>query len=230
MDLGHLTTDQEIGVRILLGAFTIFKFMMVVNEYMGTADILSKATTAVTGGRRRPSDLLNPEHYHKLFLTGVSPNGMARGSGPRYRGSIPCTPAKFSFTFSGASHTINYMSTLKLIIAGSRGFGNLDRLEKEVLKYLKIHKKKGDVVEVLSGTARGADKLGEVFAQKYGLKVQPYPAEWDVYGKKAGMIRNQKMADNATHCILFWDGHSPGTRQMARMDQKSNLKLKICVI
>ena len=37
-------------------------------------------------------------------------------------------------------------------------------------------------------------------------------AEWDVYGKAAGPIRNKAMIDKADALIAFWDGDSRGTK------------------
>lgn len=99
---------------------------------------------------------------------------------------------------------------MKLIIAGSRSFNNYDKLEKEVLKFLKQHKRKGEEVQIISGHARGADRLGERFADKFGLKKIIMPAEWEKYGQSAGFIRNKKMVKAGTHCLCFWNGISSG--------------------
>jgi hypothetical protein len=37
--------------------------------------------------------------------------------------------------------------------------------------------------------------------------------QWDIYGKRAGMIRNQEMVDFCDILISFWDGKSTGTLQ-----------------
>lgn len=49
---------------------------------------------------------------------------------------------------------------IKVIIAGSRDFDDYDRLEEMCDKFLSRHKE----VEIVSGTARGADRLGEQYA------------------------------------------------------------------
>jgi hypothetical protein len=68
---------------------------------------------------------------------------------------------------------------------------------------------------IVHGNAKGADRIAHQEAQKLGLLVEPHPAEWERYGKRAGIIRNEEMAAlGAELCIAFWDGSSVGTRHM----------------
>lgn len=67
---------------------------------------------------------------------------------------------------------------------------------------------------IVSGTARGADTLGEEYGESAGLLVHKRPADWDSYGKVAGFIRNKEMAEEADGLIAFWDGKSKGTKHM----------------
>ena len=104
--------------------------------------------------------------------------------------------------------------TVRLIVAGSRTvtdrayvFAELDRMTENLLT-------PRNRVSIISGDARGADTLGREWAESKGLPVEHFPALWDQYGKRAGMIRNKVMANHGTHLIAFWDGISPGTRQM----------------
>lgn len=119
---------------------------------------------------------------------------------------------------------------MKLIIAGSRDFHNFELLEKEVLYFIKHYRKENEIIEIISGNARGADKLGEQFARKYNLKTYLMPADWKTYGKSAGYKRNQDMAAIATHCIIFWNGISPGSKNMFDIADKKNLITKVIEI
>ena len=67
---------------------------------------------------------------------------------------------------------------------------------------------------VLSGTARGADKMGERWANHNSIPIERYPADWDRYGRSAGYRRNVDMARNAEALIALWDGQSRGTKHM----------------
>ena len=77
---------------------------------------------------------------------------------------------------------------IKIIIAGSRNFNKYSIVEQEVIEYLMSRNIKKEEVEIISGGARGADRLGEQLANSYGLTLKVFPAHWDDYGKKAGMI------------------------------------------
>lgn len=68
--------------------------------------------------------------------------------------------------------------------------------------------------EVVSGCARGADSLGERWAEDNGVLVKRFPANWERFGRAAGMYRNAEMADYASGGIILWDGDSRGTLDM----------------
>jgi hypothetical protein len=83
---------------------------------------------------------------------------------------------------------------------------------------------------VLSGNARGADILGEMWAKNNSIPCELYPAEWDIHGKSAGYIRNSTMAENAEALIALWDGESRGTKHMIDLAKKKGLKYHIHII
>ena len=117
----------------------------------------------------------------------------------------------------------------KLIIAGSRTFDDYGRLDYEV-KHFIVNKIKSKNVTIISGTASGADRLGERFAEKYNLELIKMPANWDEYGKRAGHIRNEEMAKIATHCIVFIRNNSKGSVNMIQHCKKHNLIYKVIAI
>ena len=82
-----------------------------------------------------------------------------------------------------------------------------------------------DFSEVVSGTCRGVDKLGETWAKLEGIKVTPFPADWKKYGSSAGPKRNEKMALYADALILIWDGKSKGSGHMKDLAEKHGLAI-----
>src|SRR5690606_4428366 len=78
---------------------------------------------------------------------------------------------------------------------------------------------------IVSGAARGGDRLGENWAKENGVEVKQFPAEWDKHGKSAGMIRNKQMAEYATELLLIWDGESKGSAHMKKEAEKRGLKI-----
>lgn len=101
---------------------------------------------------------------------------------------------------------------MRLLIAGSR---NLQPLPEEIdaaFDGFVFHK--GDVTEVVSGGARGADDAGEAWAAINGIPVTQFPANWTRDGKAAGNKRNKAMAKYADQGFVFWDGKSSGSANM----------------
>ena len=118
------------------------------------------------------------------------------------------------------------MDNFKVIIAGSRGFSNYKLLKEQCNKYLRDKRKTCNII-IVSGHARGADLLGEKYAQDEGFSMEIYPAQWDKYGKRAGYRRNEQMAEVADGLIAFWDGQSKGTKHMIDIMTENNLPTKV---
>lgn len=70
------------------------------------------------------------------------------------------------------------------------------------------------VTEVVSGTAIGADKLGEEWAVNEGLTATRFPADWRNYGKRAGIVRNQEMGEYADAAVVLRVNGSSGSTHM----------------
>ena len=111
---------------------------------------------------------------------------------------------------------------MKVIIAGGRGvkdscivadaMGSIDW---------------GPIDEVVSGGASGVDTLGEGWAKQRDISVRRFSANWKDLGKKAGPLRNCKMAKYADGLVAIWDGRSKGTRNM--IDAAILRKLRIYI-
>lgn len=113
---------------------------------------------------------------------------------------------------------------MKVIIAGSRDFFDLKIVRKE----LEALKDSGWVFDVVvSGTARGADRAGECWAQENNVPIRAFPADWNNWGKAAGFIRNSEMAKYADALVAFWDGASSGTDHMIREMRRLGKQIRI---
>lgn len=103
---------------------------------------------------------------------------------------------------------------MKVIIAGSRTFNDYEYL-KQSLKELNL-----DITEIVCGEAKGADTLGRRYGEENNIPIKSFPAQWDLYGKSAGYIRNSQMGDYADYLVAFWDGKSKGTFNMIEYMRK----------
>ena len=111
---------------------------------------------------------------------------------------------------------------MKYIIAGGRNFRDFpllwDTCEKIIINDIDV--------EIVSGTANGADKLGEHYARLKDYPVKQFPADWSL-GKQGGYIRNAEMADYADVLIAYWDGESRGTSHMINLAKDKGLTVHV---
>lgn len=114
----------------------------------------------------------------------------------------------------------------RIIIAGGRDFNDYNLLKEKVDNIIS-DKRKTHQIYIVSGKARGADSLGEKYANENGLNIMEFPADWDKHGKSAGYKRNLEMAENADALIAFWDGDSRGTKHMINIAKEKNLLIRI---
>ena len=108
---------------------------------------------------------------------------------------------------------------MKTIIAGSRNFYGYAVLE-EMINVITW-----EITEVVSGGAKGVDKMGELWADDHNVPLIRFPAEWDKYGKAAGYIRNKQMAEYADALIAIQLQGSKGTANMITLAREMGLKV-----
>ena len=110
---------------------------------------------------------------------------------------------------------------MKTIIAGIR-----DYIPREIdTNYL--DQEKDQITEVVCGCASGVDEFGRRWAVANNIPVKKFPADWDLYGKSAGPIRNIQMARYADWLIAFWNGTSAGTKNMINQATKYGLRVTV---
>lgn len=118
----------------------------------------------------------------------------------------------------------------RIIIAGGRDFNNYD-LVQDVLLDMYLHLISDNIavrdIQFVLGGAKGADSLGEKFADEYGFDKKMFIPDWQSQGKKAGILRNHEMGDYGTHLVAFWDGKSRGTKDMIDYAKKKGLEVKV---
>ena len=107
---------------------------------------------------------------------------------------------------------------MKLAIVGSRTFNDYALLANTVFSSLCPL---DYIEEIISGGAKGADMLGENFAENNGIPFTAYKPDWNKYGKSAGFIRNQTIVDNCDMVLAFWEGESRGTADTIEKAKKA---------
>jgi hypothetical protein len=64
---------------------------------------------------------------------------------------------------------------------------------------------------IISGGAVGIDSLAEKLARMRGIPFIKYVPDYRSHGRRAPLIRNEKIIAKADLVLAFWDFHSRGT-------------------
>lgn len=108
---------------------------------------------------------------------------------------------------------------MRICICGGRNYFNADKVT-EVLDYAYKHKP----FVLISGGATGADTLGIQWARVRGVPCEVYPAQWRLYGKRAGPMRNLKMISTGIDLLFAFPG-GRGTQHMMLACVKHGVKV-----
>lgn len=83
-------------------------------------------------------------------------------------------------------------------------------------------------IEVISGHAKGADRLGERWADDQGFEVDVHKPDYAQFGRwRAPKLRNLDMANVGHVLVAFWDGKSTGTEHMIMTAIRKGLEVHI---
>lgn len=108
-----------------------------------------------------------------------------------------------------------------LAIIGSRSFNNFSYAKRKILEIITTNKI--PITKIISGGASGADKIAEIFAEKFNIPITVLKADWSK-GIQAGVVRNTDIIKTADYVIAFWDGKSPGTADSIKKAKKAGKK------
>ena len=119
---------------------------------------------------------------------------------------------------------------MKVIVAGGRDFNDYELLKETLDSFQQEY---GNITEVVSGGARGSDKLGEQYAHENNITIKQFVPDWEGLGKKAGHVRNRHMGSYTKEhngmLVAFWDKQSKGTKGMIDYATKIGLKNVVVV-
>lgn len=108
---------------------------------------------------------------------------------------------------------------MKILVCGGRAYNNA----KHVFETLRALDPKPTLL--INGGAPGADALAREWAIANNVAVQTFYANWAVYGRAAGPIRNQKMIDDGKpELVIAFPGHL-GTIDMCKRARACGIKV-----
>ena len=68
-----------------------------------------------------------------------------------------------------------------------------------------------DYTQIISGGARGVDRMARSYALKHRIQILEILPEYELYGRSAPLKRNDWILSLADIVFIFWDGKSRGS-------------------
>jgi hypothetical protein len=111
----------------------------------------------------------------------------------------------------------------RVLVSGSLSFDDYELLCATLDRLLT---RKENVV-IVSGGAKGAELLGERYAQERGLGSKQILADWATYGRGAKVIRNAQLIDAADCAAFFWDGKNKGVGEAIERAEAKGIPVEV---
>lgn len=107
---------------------------------------------------------------------------------------------------------------MKALVCGGRDYDD----DTELFNTLDLIHKQTPIDTIIHGGARGADDLAGWWAVYQDIQCITVPADWNLYGRRAGPIRNAQMLELKPDVIVAFKGGN-GTRNMIALAEKANV-------
>lgn len=110
---------------------------------------------------------------------------------------------------------------MTILVCGSRDFSDHLKMHRILSRHLQ------DEVTLISGMAPGADTIAVEIAHSFGWGVIECFANWNLYGRAAGVIRNQQMVDLLPDQVYAFPGNGPGTYDCIKRAREAKLNVEV---
>jgi len=111
---------------------------------------------------------------------------------------------------------------VRVLVCGSRHFHDQERINRELSSIRNIS-------EIIHGGAAGTDTCAGTFGRNNNIPVQRFRALWELYGRRAGPIRNRQMLREGKPdlVIAFLAPNSRGTKDMITAAKEANIPIQV---
>jgi hypothetical protein len=110
---------------------------------------------------------------------------------------------------------------MKALICGGRGYTDAERMA----RVMDAAVERLGVTEIIQGGAPGADHLAKQWAIARGISQTEFPADWNHYGRKAGILRNIAMLEEGKPDLVIAFPGGVGTAHMTSIAKKSGIRV-----
>lgn len=145
------------------------------------------------------------------------------------------------------SHTAIRSFDEAVVVAGSRDFNDYAVFSNLLESWIARNVPEASVIFISGKAPSGPDEMIIRWCREHGRAWTEYPADWEdlgapnsyikksvvtgrPYNARAGHQRNREMARVGTRVVCFWDGVSPGTRNMIEEAEDHHIKPSIFLI
>jgi predicted polyphosphate/ATP-dependent NAD kinase len=101
----------------------------------------------------------------------------------------------------------------RILVCGGRDFKDAAMVEWALNRILWRVQAIDDGMVVVHGDCRGADRLGQDWAEINGIQTEKHPANWRAHGRSAGPLRNRQMLETGIDLVVAFPG-GDGTADM----------------
>ncbi len=110
---------------------------------------------------------------------------------------------------------------MRTLVCGGRDFLDIQYVH-DCLSELQ---QESPITVIITGSADGVDEFANIWANNNGIELIEFPAQWKLYGRLAGPIRNQHMIDfgHPDRVLTFPGGR--GTSDMIRRAEASGIPI-----
>jgi hypothetical protein len=103
---------------------------------------------------------------------------------------------------------------MRVLVCGGRNFHDRELLFDTLSE---INSTRGPITCLIEGEAQGADIMARSWASENRVPIEPYRAQWGLYGRSAGFQRNKTMLEKGKpDLVIAFPMGGPGTRDMVR--------------
>lgn len=117
---------------------------------------------------------------------------------------------------------------MRVAIVGSRSI-EYAKLQKKAYELL-CENIPSNCTEIVSGGAVGIDRLAEIYARHNDLPIKVFLPDYEKYGKKAPIMRNNEIVAYSQYVLAFWDGSSHGTAYTIATCLKEGVPVKVITV
>jgi len=103
-----------------------------------------------------------------------------------------------------------------VMITGSCEFKNgvMEEVRTDVYRELDELRQTGPEMTLISGGARGVDRIGEQWARERGVGLVVYKPDYKRHRRGAPLVRNKAMVEACDGVVAFWNGTSKETKHV----------------